>query len=92
MIRTIEQALYDDPGSVYKKCRHEYQPRIEELEKERAKILRKKKNKKEKRRLLMQNSKAKLRYLALSLNNAVKYYKQIYYENDYYRQKKLLEA
>jgi hypothetical protein len=48
MIRTIENAIYEDNHAIYTSFRSEYTDRIEELEKDRARILRRKKNKKEK--------------------------------------------
>ena len=91
MIRTVEAAIYEDNHSVYTSFRKEYADKIEELEKDRAKILRRKKNKKEKIKLLKINSKQKLIYITTALNNTVKYYKKLYFENDYYRQKKIME-
>ena len=91
MTRTIELAIYEDNHAVYTGFRKEFSDKIEELEKERAKILRRKKNKKEKMKLLKANSKAKLVFITQALNNTVKYYKKLYYENDFYRQKKILE-
>ncbi len=85
MTRTVELAIYEDNHQVYTNFRKEFADKIEELEKERAKILRRKKNKKEKMKLLKANSKQKLIYITHALNNTVKYYKKLYYENDYYR-------
>ena len=47
MIRTIETAIFEDNHKVYSNFRKEFAEKIEDLEKERAKILRRKKNKKE---------------------------------------------
>jgi hypothetical protein len=85
MVRTIENAIYEDNHAVYNSFRKEFTDRIEEIEKERARISRRKKNKKEKMKLLKQNSKQKLIYITTALNNTVKYYKKLYFENDYYR-------
>jgi hypothetical protein len=90
MIRTIEAAMYENK-QVYFGFRQEYTEKIEELEKERGKILRRKKNKKEKMKMLHENSFQKLFYISNALNNTVKYYKKLYYENDYYRQKRIME-
>jgi len=91
MIRTIEAAMYEDNHQMYTMFREEFAERIEEIERERARILRRKKNKKEKLKLLKINSKQKLIYITTAINNTVKHYKKLYFENDYYRQKKLLD-
>ena len=91
MIRTIEAAMYEDNHSVYTQHRNEYADKIDELEKERGKILRRKKNKKEKMKMLHENSYQRFFYIANAVNNTVKYYKKLYFENDYYRQKRILE-
>lgn len=57
MIRTVEMAIYEDNHQVYTGFRKEFADKIEDLERERAKILRRKKNKKEKMKLLKTNSK-----------------------------------
>lgn len=85
MIQTIEQAMYEDNHQVYTSFRNEYAEKIDELEKERGKILRRKKNKKEKIKMLHENSYQRLFYIANAVNNTVKYYKKLYFENDYYR-------
>lgn len=41
--------------------------------------------------MLHENSYHKLFYISNALNNTVKYYKKLYYENDYYRQKRIME-
>jgi len=48
MIWAIEAAMYEDNHAIYSGFRKEYSEKIDELEKERGKILRRKKNKKEK--------------------------------------------
>ena len=48
--------MYEDNHQVYTSFRTEYAEKIEELEKERGKILRRKKNKKEKIKMLHENS------------------------------------
>ena len=83
--------MYDDNHSIYTSFRNEYAAKIEELEKERGKILRRKKNKKEKMKMLYENSYQRLFYIANAVNNTVKYYKKLYFENDYYRQKRIME-
>lgn len=56
MISAIDKAIKDDL-SIYQEFRKEFADKIEDLEKERAKILRRKKAKKEKMKLLKSNSK-----------------------------------
>ena len=48
LYRSIENAMYEENKSVYMGFRKEYSEKIDELEKERVKILRRKRNKKEK--------------------------------------------
>lgn len=91
LIRSIEAAIYENNHEIYTMYRKEFESKIEDLEKERAKILRRKKNKKEKARLLKQNSIKKFRCISIALNNTVKHFKKLYYENDYYRIKRLME-
>ena len=75
MIRTVEVAIYENNHEIYNFYRKEYESKLDELEKERAKLLRRKKNKKEKAKLLKQNSVKKFRYIATILNNTVKHFK-----------------
>jgi hypothetical protein len=91
MIQAIETAMYDDNHSIYTNFRNKYAAKIEELEKERGKILRRKKNKKEKMKMLYENSYNRLYFIANAVNDTVKHFKKLYYEFDYYRQKKLME-
>lgn len=83
--------MYEDNHHIYTSFRNEYASKIEELEKERGKILRRKKKKTEKMKMLYENSYQRLFYIANAVNNTVKYYKKLYFENDYYRQKRLME-
>ena len=91
MIRTIEATIVDDKLKVYKSKRAEYEEELNDLEKERVKIIKRKKNKKEKMRALRNNAKQQLCYLVRALNETVCYYKILYYENDFYRMKRLLD-
>jgi len=91
MIRTIEAAMYENNHAMYSKYRVEFEEKIDVLEKERGKILRKKKNKKEKIKMLHENSYQRLFYIANAVNNTVKQYKKLYFENDFYRQKRIME-
>lgn len=90
-MRTVEAAMYEDNHKVYTMFRNEFAEKIEDLEKDRARILRRKKNKKEKMKLLKANSKQKLFYMLTALNNTIKHFKKLYFENDYYRQKNIME-
>ncbi len=47
MIRTIEQTIIDDKLRIYKAKRSEYEEELAELEKERVRVIRRKKTKKE---------------------------------------------
>jgi hypothetical protein len=91
MFRTIEAAMYENNHAMYNKYRVEFEEKIDILEKERGKILRKKKNKKEKIKMLHENSYQRLFYIANAVNNTVKQYKKLYFENDFYRQKRIME-
>ena len=56
MIRTIEATIVDDKLKVYKAKRSEYEDELNDLEKERVKIIKRKKNKKEKMKALRMNA------------------------------------
>lgn len=92
MIRTIEVTIVEDRLKIYKLKRQEYEEELNELEAERKKIMKRKKNKKERMKLCKQNTKQQFYLIAKALNATVLYYKQLYYENDYYRFKKLLDV
>lgn len=92
MIRTIEQTITDDKLKIYKLKRAEYEDELNELEAERKRIIKKKKNKKERMKLLKANTRTQFLFIAKALNATVIHYKQMYYENDYYRFKKLLDV
>lgn len=47
MIRTIEQTIYDDNLKIFKMKRSEFDEELTEIEKERVRIIKRKKNKKE---------------------------------------------
>ena len=90
MIRTIDNTIFDDKLRVYKMKRQDFEEELTELEKERQKILKnRKKNKKERNKALRNNSRNMLLYYVRALQATVIHYKEIYYENDYYRQRKL---
>lgn len=72
--------------------RAEYEDELNELEAERKRIIKKKKNKKERMKLLKANTRTQFLFIAKALNATVIHYKQMYYENDYYRFKKLLDV
>ena len=52
MIRVIETAIFEDNHKIYTEKRSEYAEKLEELERERLRITRRKKNKKDKLKLL----------------------------------------
>ena len=85
MIRTIEATIVDDKLKVYKAKRAEYEDELNDLEKERVKIIKRKKNKKEKMKALRMNARQQMCFLVRALNDTVIYYKILYYENDFYR-------
>ena len=91
MIRQIEQTIYDDKLRVYRMKRAEYEDELNELEKERQKNIKRKKNKKERIKALRQNSRQQLCFLVKALNDTVCHYKYLYFENDFYRMKRLLD-
>ena len=92
MIRTIEQTILDDKCRIFKQKKQEFEGELAEIDSERKKIIKRKKNKKERMKLLKQNTRQQLFYLCKALNQTVIHYKQLYYENDYYRFKKLLDV
>jgi hypothetical protein len=92
MIRTIEQTITEDRLRIYKLKRAEFEEELNELEAERKRIVKRKKNKKEKMKLLKQNTRQQFCFIAKALNATVLHYKVMYYENDYYRFKKLLDV
>ena len=56
MINYIVKTMWDDKLYQYKKYRREFDSKLNELEKDRVKIGRRKKNKKEKNKLLRANT------------------------------------
>jgi hypothetical protein len=76
---------------IYTPKKEEAMYKFDELDRERAKIIRKKKKRREKRKLLIQNTRRKLALIVGLLNQAAVEYKKIFYEDDFYRQKKLIE-
>ena len=92
MYRTIEQTIYDDRLKIYKLKKSEYEEELSELEADKKKLLKRKKNKKEKMKLLKKNAKETLYYITKALQATVLHYKELYLENDYYRYKKILDC
>lgn len=70
--------------------RSHFDEEFAEIEKERTRIMKRKKNKKERIKALRLNSRQRLYYIVKALNETVKVYKSSYYENDFYRLKRLL--
>ena len=58
MIRTIENTIYEDKLRVYRMKRANYEEELVDLENERKKIIKRKKNKKEKNKALKANTRA----------------------------------
>jgi len=56
MIRTIEATIVEDRLKIYKLKRSEFEEELNELEAERKRIIKRKKNKKERMKLLKQNT------------------------------------
>lgn len=63
MIRTIESTIYEDKLRVYRMKRANYEDELMDLENERKKIIKRKKNKKEKNKALKANTRQQLRYV-----------------------------
>ena len=74
MANMIVQAIFDDKLSVYKRYRKEHDTKISELDKDKVKIQKRKKNRKEKMKALRQNTKEKLMILCLVIKNTYKHY------------------
>lgn len=80
MIRTIEQTITEDRLRIYKLKRAEFEEELNELEAERKRIVKRKKNKKEKMKMLKQNTRQQFCFIAKALNATVLHYKVMYYE------------
>ena len=91
MIRTIELAMYENGHNVYNQFRVEFAEKLTDLDKERDKIAKKKKKNKEKTKLLNENNLLRLFYMATAVNNTVRHYKKLYFADDFYRAKKLMD-
>ena len=91
MVEKIIETIWDDKLRVYKAMRKDWEERINELDKERSKIMRKKKNKKEKSRQLLKNTIEKVYIICIVLKQTFLHYQKQYFESDNYRQIKLLE-
>ena len=84
------QAIYDDKLTIYKRYRKEHESRIHDLDKEKIKIQKRKKNRKEKLKALKINVKEKLLIICQVIKATFKYYQALYFESDHYRNLKLL--
>ena len=92
MIRTIEETIYEDNLKVYKHQRNYYEDELKDLETDRRKIMKRKKIKRaEKAKLLLNNSRGILLYVVRALKYTVQHYKFQYFEDDYYRIKRVIE-
>lgn len=75
MIRTIEVTIVEDRLRIYKQKRADFEEELNELEQDRKRIIKRKKNKKERMKLLKENTKQQFLYIAKALNATVIYYK-----------------
>ena len=91
MTLAVRQAMYENNHEIYNMYRQEFAANLLELDKDREKLNKKKKKTKEKVRLLHENSQWRLFYMATAINNTVKYFKKMYYADDSYRKKKIME-
>ena len=80
----------DDRLRIYKMKRSDFEEELSEIEKERSRIIKRKKNKKERIKALRHNSRQQLYYLVKALNETVQHFKTGYFENDFYRLQRLL--
>ena len=71
MIRTIEVTIVEDRLRIYKLKRAEYEEELNELEQDRKRIIKRKKNKKERMKLLKANTRQQVLYIAKALNSTV---------------------
>jgi len=84
--------LEDDKLRKYKEYRREVDEEMRDLEKEKSKILKKKRNRKDKTKLLRQNYGYRLRLICVVLKKTFRYYENLYFEDDNYRDIVLLET
>ena len=75
MIRTIEQTITEDKLRMYHAKKKEFEEELQELEADRKRILKRKKNKKERMKLLKANTRQQFLYIAKALNATVLHYK-----------------
>lgn len=87
----IKATIWDDKLKKYKEYRKEFEGQLHDLEKERTKIQRRKKNKKEKNKALRQNTIDRFKIICDILKKTFLFYQKQYYESDNYRQIQLLE-
>ena len=92
MMRVIEQTIYEDKLKIYRMKRANYEEELLELENERKRIIKRKKNKKEKNKALKANTRQQMRYIVQVLQDTAVHYRGLYYENDFYRHKRLLDV
>ena len=92
MIKEIWETILEDKLAIYLQERDNLEENFIELDLERKKIAKKKKNKKERNKEYRINTRQVAYNICKALNKTVLYYKSIYYENDYYRHKKLFDV
>ena len=64
-VNAIKQTIYDDKLKYYKFYRKDYESKLHDIDKERGKIMRRKKNKREKNKALRKNTIEKLYIVCL---------------------------
>ena len=89
MDNSIRKTIFDDDLKIYKMFRKEQEHNIYEIDRDRIKISRRKKNKRETKKLLRLNTKEKLMMICNILKKTFHYYKNLYFESDHYRLMKL---
>jgi hypothetical protein len=92
MIKEIWETILEDKLKIYLQERDCLEDAFIELDLERKKIGKKKKNKKERNKEYRMNTRQVAYNICKALNKTVLHYKTIYYENDYYRHKKLYDV
>lgn len=92
MNKNIEDAIYEN-REIYLKFREAYAEKLSQLDSERASIKKSKKKKKNKgqMKMLSENSRDRFIYISFAVNLTYKHFRKLYFENDYYRQKKFKE-
>ena len=75
--------------TIYKIYRKEYESKLNELDKDKIKIIKSKKSRKEKLRLHRKNTVEKLYIICQILKRTYMFYQRLYFDSDHYRSLKL---